>query len=174
MTPHCTSLFPIWVPDITLYYIIYPLKCFSVLLNNLLILSPHVQILCRLTASSSINTTGRAQTQMSCLLDLYCVSSYSTITVSYFTHMFHYLECTINSLNKGDTLEQLNRSDYQQNHFPPHIICVGFSRTKVNYKLLTGWSWLTRNLTWSRGLWPNTEILPRLGVLMPNLSLQDA
>lgn len=138
------------------------------------ILSPHVQIPCRLTASSSTNTTGRAPIQINSLLDLYCVSSYSTITGSCFyllIYMIHYLECTRTSLNIGDTLEQLNRNEYQQNYFPSHIICIGFSRTKVNYILPTGWSWPEISPEASG---PTQKFSWDLGMLISNLSLEDA
>lgn len=160
MAPHCTTPSPIWVPDIPLHCIINLLKCFSVLLNNLWT-SPLVQILWRLNVSFSMNITGWAQTKLTSLQEPHCVSSYSIYhIVSYFSlidiqtslPLIHY-----NFLTYRRHTWTMKQKWLSVKSFFPLTYLHWFSRTKVNYKLLTGWFWLTRNITWNRSLRPTQK-----------------
>lgn len=129
-TPHYTSPSSIWVPDTALHYVIYLLKCFSVLPKNPFTLSPQVHILlCRLNPFFFMDTTGRAQTQMSSLLDLYYVTSYS---ICYIVPCFFNIDThaslpwyTTISLNTRDTLGQWEVS-ISKSLFPLSLFALVF------------------------------------------------
>lgn len=122
VAPRNISPSQIWAPDTSLHYVIYLLKCFSVLLKNPFPLSTDpnpMQIKCFLLHGYHWKSSNTNELPFRPIL--YNLLQHLLNSALFFNTDIHASLpwYTTTSLNIRDTLGQLNKSDYQQKHPPP-------------------------------------------------------